>query len=155
MGYCRAAKITDATQLSPRLRQDDLNEIQARSGRDPKIVLLEGVVLSSPCYAIIGNSGAVEGLFGVSPIDEFSGSVWLLGSEALATPPLSKQFLRESRRFVDVLHLRYPILTNLIDERNTLHIRWLQWLGFTFFHRHAHYGFEQRPFLEFMRLQNV
>jgi hypothetical protein len=53
---------------------------------------------------------------------------------------------------VQTLQQNYDVLFNLVDERNTLHIRWIQWCGFTFVNRHPALGAEQRPFLEFVRI---
>jgi hypothetical protein len=95
-------------------------------------------------------------MFGAVPCSDLDGDVWLLGTDALATRPLAGQFLRQSRFWLTALHEGCaPILHNVIDARNTLHIRWLQWLGFTFIKRHEVFGVEGRPFLEFMRLHHV
>ncbi len=89
------------------------------------------------------------------PTDDLTGAVWLLGSDALTQPPLRRQFLVEGTVYLDTLHRFRPLLWNVVDERNTLHVRWLKWMGFTFINRHPYYGAEQRPFLEFVRLKHV
>lgn len=75
----------------------------------------------------------------------------MFGSDALTVNPLRSQFLRECRRYLAGMEQLYPVLFNLIDERNTVHMRWLRWMGFTFIRRTT-YGHEQRPFLEFIKL---
>lgn len=150
MGFARAYREGDAYDLVPRLRQADLNEIQAASGRDPLSVLREGAERSVPSCTILGNNGYVAGMFGVVPEGDF-GRIWMFGSVELLHPPLRRQFIKECPAFVKVMERPYLAIGNYIDERNTVHIRWLRWLGFIFIHRHAHYGFEQRPFLEFIK----
>jgi scaffold protein Gp13 len=153
MGFARAYRSGDEYDLAPRLRQADLQEIQAASGRDPVIVLREGAERSVPSCTIMGNTGYVAGMFGVVPEGDF-GRIWMVGSEELTKAPLSRQFLRECRDFVNVMERPYLAIGNYIDERNTVHIRWLRWLGFIFIHRHENYGFEKRTFLEFIKCVN-
>lgn len=131
MGYVRAYRAFDEIDLAPRLRKADLQEIAACSGRDPVEVLQEGAALSAPSCTVIGNSGFVAAMFGVHPEGDF-GRVWLLGSDELCAPPLSRQFIRECRDFLAVMERPYNKTGNFIDQRNTVHIRWLKWLGYEF-----------------------
>lgn len=146
MGFVRCYRPGDECELSLRLRQADLREIEAATGQDPVDALREGAEQSVPSCTIIDHTGAIAGMFGATP----TGRVWLLGSDALIQNPLRRQFLRECRRYVDALP--YPLLHNVIDERNTVHVRWLKWMGFTFIRR-LPYGPQHLPFLEFVRIQ--
>lgn len=148
MGYVRCYQPGDEIQLAPRLRQADLREIEAASDLDPVDALQVGAALSVPSCTIIGNDGQVAGMFGVVPEDHF-GRVWLLGSDALVTKPLSRQFLKECKQYLSGLEKLYPALGNVIDARNTVHIKWLRWLGFTFIRQVEIQG---RPFWEFIKL---
>jgi hypothetical protein len=150
MGFARAYREGDEYDLAPRLRQADLQEIQAASGLDPIQALREGAQKSVPSCTIIGNIGYAAGMFGVVPEGDF-GRIWMFGSDELTKPPLSRQFLRECRDFVNVMERPYLAIGNYIDARNMVHIRWLRWLGFTFIRRVPNYGFEQREFLEFIK----
>lgn len=151
MGTVRLFELGDETQLALKLRAADLAELTAVTDRPIAEVLREGAVNSVPSCSVISASGEVVGLFGVMPVGQRSGRVWLVGSDELTTNPLRKQFIRESRLYLRNLQNHYPLLFNVIDERNKLHVRWLQWLGFTFINRIPAYGREQRPFLEFVR----
>jgi hypothetical protein len=114
-------------------------------------VLLDGIVRSSQCYAVELASGEVAALFGVAPSPEARlGSVWMLGSDALFSIRLT--FLRHSRRWVETLFRDYTLLGNFVDERNTVHVQWLKWLGFRFLRR-APIGRNGEVFLEFVRLK--
>lgn len=149
MGYVRAYELGDETRLT--LRAADFAELTATSDRPAAELLCEGAANSVPSCSIITDRGEVVGLFGVVPVGANSGRVWLVGSDELTKNPLRKQFIRESKQYLNKLHKLYPLLFNVIDERNKLHVRWLQWLGFTFINRIPAYGREQRPFMEFVR----
>ncbi|OQW34870.1 MAG: hypothetical protein A4E20_01450 [Nitrospira sp. SG-bin2] len=118
--------------------------------RLPEVRLYPGILCT-----ILDNADLPAGMFGVVPTDDLAGAVWLLGSEALVRDPLRRQFIREGRSWLDRLHAFRPLLHNVVDERNTLHVHWLKKLGFVFIKRHPAYGYEQRPFLEFVRLRHV
>ena len=60
-------------------------------------------------------------------------------------------FCRNSDHIVDFVQRHYPVLWNVIDVRNTTHIRWLQWCGFEFGQTFEALGAEGRSFREFWR----
>ena len=151
MGHVREFQAGDAAALAPHLRMADLQEIQAASGQPPITALLVGAEQSAPSCTVIGNSGKVAGMFGVVPEGDF-GRVWMLGSDELVAPPLSRQFIRECRQFLAFMERPYLAIGNVIDARNVVHIRWLKWMGFTFINCIPEYGIERRPFLEFIKL---
>jgi hypothetical protein len=108
--------------------------------------------MSAPSVTIIGNNGFVVGMYGIVPSQwDRTGVIWLLGSDELVQKPLSRQFLRECRTHLRVLERPFTLLWNRMDERNTIHKRWLEWLGFEFYNRIPEYGVERRPFLEFKK----
>jgi hypothetical protein len=116
----------DAIDLAPRLRPEDNAEVLAASGLEPEAGLLHCFDNSIECYAIVTETGEVAGLFGVCK----QGMVWLLGSEELVQR--KTRFLRWSRQIVQRLKLRHGHLWNFVDERNSVHHRWIQWCGFRF-----------------------
>lgn len=151
--YVREYQEGDAEVLAPILRQADLQELQASSPLPPYAVLRQSAEESLPACTVIGASGRVAALFGAVPSLAPSGIIWLLGSDELTKGATRREFLRQCPTYLHVLHEQYPLLYNYIDERNTVHIRWLKWMGFTFIQRHSQHGHEQRPFLEFVRLK--
>lgn len=152
MGYVREYREGDAESLAPRLRQADLQELRASTHVPPAIALRKGAECSAPSLAIIGEENQVEGLFGIFKEPDGTGTVWMMGSDALTKSPLKKQFLRECRTHLAHLTAGYRLVGNCVDARNTVHINWLKWMGFTFIRRNEFYGVEQRPFLEFIKL---
>jgi len=63
-----------------------------------------------------------------------------------------RTFLRQSKIELRKILKEYPVLFNVVDSRNEVHVRWLQWMGFTFIKKHSEYGPEKRPFYEFVRI---
>lgn len=151
----RPAVCKDAANLAPRLRKADLQEIKANLGLDPLILLDRGIKESDPCYSVVNESDTPLALFGVVPDtgDEEVGLVWLLASDELEHHPFF--VLRNTRKWVDILHRQYRMLWNHIDARNEMHIRWLRWSGFTLLRRVEKYGVEQRPFYEFEKIREA
>lgn len=153
----RLAHQHDCFILSKRLRQADLDEIQAASGVTPHLALRRGLEQSSECYSIIRPEAAYEPLamFGVVSValNPSVGQVWFLGSDEIRLH--SMEFLRKSKGWVHNFHASYPVLYNNIDARNTTHIKWLQWLGFQFINELHNYGYEGRTFYHFVRMHNV
>jgi hypothetical protein len=152
MGFVRAYEPGDEVYIAACLRRADLQELSALSDRSPAEILREGGMNSLPSCTIVGNSGLSAGMFGVVDEGAGSGRIWLMGTDELVTKPLLHQFIRQSKSYFYGLELRYKLLHNRIDERNTIHIRWLQWLGFTFIQRIPEHGVQRRPFLEFIKL---
>lgn len=149
----RPARTGDAESLAGRLRDADRREIQAFSGREPLEELRRGLARSDPALALVDERDMPLALFGVAPARDRPGVgyVWLLGSAELA--PRRVAFLRLSRPWVARLQERYPVLTNCVDARNTVHLRWLRWCGFTLTRLVPEYGAERRPFYEFRKVR--
>jgi hypothetical protein len=124
----RPATLDDARTLV--LRRADRAEIEALTGRDPRAVLIESVERSASAWAGLAD-GELVCLFGVVPMSlaGVTGIPWLLGSDAVAA--YGRQFLRCNRAWLGEMLRDFPLLTNVVDARNTVSIRWLRWLGFT------------------------
>jgi hypothetical protein len=148
--HIRPAEPTDADALAPRLRPADRREIEAAVRMNPTVVLYRGVQASNPCHAVVAD-GTVIALFGVVPITRLpeTGAVWLLASEDFAARP--SFIVRSSKAWLAKLHERYRVLTNYVDARNEVHIRWLRWCGFDFVRRIEQFGALGLPFYEIRR----
>lgn len=149
----RVARLEDAFKLASHLRTEDLIEIRsAHKDRPPYKSLVDGIVISSPdCWTIEANNGDIIGIFGVARVSETVGSVWLLGSGRIKS--IQREFLRHSRFWMDMIQEKYPLLGNVVYAENTIHIRWLKWLGFTFIRKIEKYGHFGLPFYEFVRIR--
>jgi hypothetical protein len=70
----------------------------------------------------------------------------------LCTPEVEKiphTFARQAKKFID--NRTEPLLWNIVDKRNTVHLKLLQFLGFKFL-RELKYGPNQLTFIEFCKL---
>ena len=147
----RVANVDDAKYLSTRLRDCDVEEIKALMNYTPYTALMLGV-LNSELPLVVVNDYKPVAMFGVVPTEHF-GCIWLLGSEGLKD--VSLPFLKECREVVKMFNNKHKLLANFVYAKNELHIKWLRWCGFKFIKLHKKYGYEQKPFYEFVRLDNV
>lgn len=152
MGSVRAYEPGDEVYISTCLRHADRQELSALSDRDPAEILREGAMISSPSCTIVGNSGLGAGMFGVLDEGGGSGRLWMLGTDELVSKQMRRQFIVEGPMYFRGVERMYKVLHNHIDERNTTHIKWLRWLGFTFIRRIPEHGVQRLPFLEFIKL---
>ena len=125
--YHRVSKLDDIVSLAPNLRYEDVREVETL-GRTPEQALLNGYMYGKMCRSIIDKHGHVVGMYGVVPVDDKTGLVWMLGSKGLKKIAIA--FLKESRTEVEKMNNLLPHLWNIIDSRNELHLKWLKWCGF-------------------------
>jgi hypothetical protein len=150
--HFRLTTIEDLKYLAPRLRYEDKREILASTGLLPYEALLKGYLENVIVFTIVNKKNIPVGIFGVNDCGNGVGAIWLLASEDLTTAQIS--FLRQCRDVVKVLNTKYKILWNFVDCRNSLHIKWLKWCGFKFINK-QNYGVLNKPFYEFIRINNV
>jgi len=153
MPYLKPATLEDAVILSKDLRPEDEAEIRAMSGQEPVESLIHGVMYSNLPVSIMDDDDSIMGMFGAVPYgsEPRIGAVWMLASPRLLNH--RRQFARESRQWIEAMLSHYDVLFNVVDERNDVHVRWLQWCGFTFINRHPKLGAAQIPFLEFVKIK--
>lgn len=138
-----------AFDLAPRMRGDDIREIEAVSGLAPLEALLVSLRRSTEAWA-----GTVDGdvacMFGVGPLSLLGGEgcPWLLGSDLIERNAFA--FARRNRAMVARWLQSYRVLRNHVDARNTQAIRWLGWLGFVL-QPPVPYGISRLPFHPFER----
>jgi hypothetical protein len=148
--YVEHSSIRDAHFISTRLRRADEAEIAAVTIEPPVRVLVNGITRSDPCFTVKTAGGEPCGLFGIRDSGHpQSAVVWMLGTDDLTSNGLT--FLRHSRHWLDELHKNHRLLFNVIDARNTVHRRWLDWMGFDEVQEIEKYGIERRKFYLFRR----
>ena len=131
-----------AREVASHLRPDDLREVVEGHGLDPMDELLRVARIGSAVYFTVPD-GKTAGLAGI----EEDGRIWMLCTSAIHKYPIT--FAREAKRFID--SRTEPILWNVVDARNTAHIKLLKYLGFKFL-RTVPFGPNQLPFIEFCKL---
>tara|TARA_Y100001938_G_C8091552_1_gene435379 strand:- start:3157 stop:3609 length:453 start_codon:yes stop_codon:yes gene_type:complete len=132
------------------LREDDRNEIEAL-GKDPFMSLKQGFKASKPCYTWMYKDEP-SALFGCVPFSEQAAAVWMLGTDNIANHKYA--FMKTCVPFHKQLVRPYALTGNIIDERNKVHVRFIEHLGYQIINR-VLVGPKQLPFLEFGRLNHV
>lgn len=142
MVYVRQSVLADAIELAPNLRQADLDELSALRTDDPLFALIAPFTdQNAQTYSIVGDQNEVVGIFGVN---EF-GAVWMLSSDLLYER-YKKEFIRQAKHWIDVLHAPHEFIYNYVDQRNTVSINWLRHCGFTVSKTNQPYGLNDEPF---------
>ena len=145
----RPARLEDVEWIAPRLRDADRDEVLAAVGIAPEEALVEGFERSTKTFAGFYEEEPFI-VFGVGTGQPDVGWPWLLGTDKIREARMG--FLRQSEYWLNELHEGHPLLFNYVDARNTLHIRWLKWMGFSFINLHQEYGVGRLPFYEFVRI---
>ena len=114
-------------ELTDNMRKIDIDEIEAVTN----LGTLECVVASvhnsekDCCFAVVAD-GVLVCIYGCSIV----GNPWLLVTNAMDSHVLN--LTRRTKRIVRMMSKRWPILSNIVDVRNKMTIRWLKTIGFTF-----------------------
>ena len=111
------------------LRECDLIELAASSGRSALTAINDGFARSVRCWTALVDDKPVA-IFGVAPISILTGEAapWLLATDG--AHKVRKRFLIESMSYVKEMLSLYPVLRNAVHVDNKASIRWLNWLGF-------------------------
>lgn len=154
MERVRPATVPDAVSIAARLRAADREECLAATGLPPEIVLPSSV-LRKPVNVALNDDGTPEVLFGADGVPSHPNVavVWMVSTGAIHSHPT--EFLRQSLKWVDCWHEKFDVLTNFVDARNTLHHKWLRWLGFSFLRKVDSLGPYSLPFYEFAKIKHV
>ena len=132
-----------AFEVASNLREEDHRELTEGHGIDPVPFLTKDVHTGDQIYFIAPN-GKTAGIAGVYK----TGNIWMVTTPIIYDSPIS--FIREAKRFID--SRKEPILWNIIDKRNTIHLRLIKFLGFKFI-REIKYGPHNLSFIEFCRVR--
>ena len=140
--YIHPITLEAALEVASNLRPEDRREVEEGHGYDPieyaEFIAHEG----SAVYFTVPN-GKTAGMAGVGP----DGAIWMICTPAIKDYPHT--FAKESKRFVE--SRTEPLLWNVADRRNTVHLKLLKFLGFKFL-RELKYGPNQLSFIEFCRV---
>lgn len=147
----RQATYEDCLTLAPNLRQEDKDEVWESHSHLPEEALLESLK-ASPDAQVATVDGEVICMFGVAPTLELDvGIPWLLGTPRIKE--FSTEFLKRNKPVLSGISSGYKLLVNYVWSRNTEHIRWLQWLGFTIIRTPIFLGRNREIFYSFYMYQ--
>lgn len=126
------------------LRTADAKEAMAVTGKQPVAAVLQSWGMSKESFAILCDRVPV-GLGGIVPFGTRT-IVWMCGTPLMTAPSNLREFVTESRHVFKRLASRYGMLENAVSLENTLHVRWLQWVGCEF---HETFTINQTAFRRF------
>ena len=140
--YIHKITLEAAKEVASNLRLEDRREVEEGHGIDATEALLDAVQKPSCVYFTVPN-GKTAGMAGV----DLGGQIWMLCTPAIQEYPIT--FAREARRFVE--RQQDKLLWNVVDKRNTVHLKLLKFLGFKFL-REVEFGPNKLSFIEFVRI---
>tara|TARA_B100000401_G_C52405220_1_gene530831 strand:- start:302 stop:598 length:297 start_codon:yes stop_codon:yes gene_type:complete len=88
-------------------------------------------------------NGKTAGMAGVEP----DGQIWMVCTPVIHDYPIA--FARGAKHFVE--RQPHKLLWNIVDKRNTAHLKLLKFLGFKFL-REIEFGPNKLSFIEFCRV---
>ena len=139
--YIHPITLEAAIEVASHLRLEDRREVEEGHGVDSFTSLISKAQEGSCVYFEVPN-GKTAGMAGV----EDDGCIWMLTTDAIYDYPLT--FARESKRYVE--RHSDKRLWNIIDKRNTVHLKLLKFLGFEFLEEIFH-GPNNLPFIKFYK----
>ncbi len=153
LGLCDDSTEQDCHELAPFMKEVDKDEVMASSGHDPLTSLIKSRESSDICFSIFWEKNLI-GMCGVGYVNSYTGSPWMLGSDAFDEfkNKHKKHFYKACKKWVLDMNSMYPLLCNYVDKRNDTSIQWLRHLGFSFTRLIDNYGYEGKPFWEFIRM---
>ena len=133
-----------AVHVASNLRPDDYREVYEGHGHYP--------LLFVPMSAFNGDSvyfthpdGRIVGMAGV----EADGKIWMLCTPVIHEVPIL--FARQSKKWIESREEK--LLWNIVDKRNTVHLKLLKFLGCHFLREFEH-GPNKLTFIEFCRVRS-
>ena len=132
-----------AVDVASNLREDDYKEVFEGHGHIPLLHLPLAAFHGDTVWFEVPN-GKTAGMAGVQE----GGKIWMLCTPAIHEYPLT--FAREAKRFIE--SRKEELLWNIVDKRNTAHLKLLKFLGFKFL-RELEHGPNKLTFIEFCRVR--
>ena len=138
VAYNRLALPEDIALIAPNLREADVQELAASCpAMSPAADLGMGFMKSVCCSTMVRTKDADHepvGMWGIAPgSHDKSGVIWMLGTDRLVNDfAVVRTFLRECLNNLQVIFDEglFTSLYNIVDGRNEVHMRYLQWIGF-------------------------
>ena len=149
MGYLRKSNNKDLDYVIKNMRVIDKIEAFYQSGQSPEDAVAYTYLCSNITMTVAGDNDQPMGLCGVAD----NKCIWFVATDELFDNKKYRiQLVRQGKEWVDNLLESYKILYNYVYAENTSAIKWLKALGFTFVKLHESYGYQKKPFYEFLRI---
>ena len=131
-----------AVHVASNLRDDDYREVFEGHGQYPLLQIPMAAFNGETVYFVDGD-GRIAGLAGIQD----GGKIWMLCTNVIHDVPIL--FARQAKKWIDSREDK--ILWNIVDKRNTAHLKLLKFLGFKFL-RELKHGPNNITFIEFCKL---
>lgn len=128
----REVQLGDSIRLADKLRAQDRDELDAAGHTNHRRIIAESVASSEWCRTALvdGELACIFGLArGGSLLSPF-GVPWMLGTDLV--PKHRRVLARLAPAYIREMLRTYPHLANTVHARNTVAVRWLKRVGFTF-----------------------
>jgi len=124
------ARAEHIAPVAANMRAADREEVWASCRATPQEALEDSYQKSHLAYSVLVD-GVPVGMLGVGDVNVLAGvgAPWLLGTDGMMRVP-KRVFLAGSVKIVGQWRGRYALMSNYVDGRNKVSIRWLKWLGF-------------------------
>ena len=142
--YIHPVTMEAVIEVASNLREDDYREVYDGHGHLPLLYLPLAAFNGDTVWFEVPN-GKTAGMAGVQE----GGKIWMLCTPAIHEYPLT--FAREAKRFIE--SRTEELLWNIVDKRNTAHLKLLKFLGFKFL-RELEHGPNKLTFIEFCRVRS-
>lgn len=118
-------------RVADNMRHEDIQEIEAATGKTPREALLLSLSLPGEvCVAYLEEESPSRGRKPFAAFGCSQGIVWLLCTDEVQRAKMST--FREAKRYIKLWLSQHGTIENFADCRNTLHLSWIKALGFTF-----------------------
>jgi hypothetical protein len=141
--YIQEADLSDVLYVATNLRPADRAELRAATTARPTEVMKKTFGQARKCYVArveeFGNPVILFGVMdkGLMPGAWFdkeepllTGSIWLVGTDEMEEHSLT--IAKEAPKWIEYLGQGYDVLANCVWQGNHLHIKWLDFAGFSF-----------------------
>ena len=140
--YIHPITMEAAVHVASNLRSDDYREVFEGHGHYPLLQIPLAAFNGETVYFTNADS-RIAGLAGVQD----GGKIWMLCTNVIHESPIL--FARQAKKWIDSREDK--ILWNIVDKRNTAHLKLLKFLGFKFL-RELKHGPNNITFIEFCKL---
>lgn len=112
------------------MRDEDRREVWASHRHTPGEALQRALIRSELAWTcfVRGVPAFMWGVARKGSLISETGAPWLLGTNAILD--VRREFLKQSRAYVERMQERFSRLENHVHAGNRLSIRWLKWCGF-------------------------
>ena len=152
--YIRPVEPGDMEFVAEHMRIEDIEEVGAL-GLPPYDAVIHSTAVSPIVYTLLQPDQIPCAIVGVATSSTYInwGTIWLLGTKGIEDHAVT--FLRQSKPALDRLFNEsgHDVLYNYTYVNNTVHHKWLRWLGFKFIRKVTLPPFD-KEFYEFVRIKD-